>query len=72
MRSIKFKQANDRSGRSYINHTKNTIIQRFKPSKWERIKILFGSRVWVGTSIDGQPRKINVDAKRTAFLKDED
>ena len=77
MKKKKFKQATSACGCVYVNHAKNTIIMKFKPSFWDKVKIVAGVPIWGGTPINRSrliknTRSLDISVKRTAFLKEED
>ena len=76
MKKKKFKKATSPDGLVYINHVKNTVIMKFKPTLWEKIKILFGTPIWGGTPYNRSrlvdPKKnMDIQVTRTAFLKED-
>jgi len=73
MKQKKFKKATSKNGKVYVNHTKNTIIMKFRPSPWEILKMALGFPGWSGMPIQSEAeKKIDLRVIRTAFIKEED
>lgn len=73
MKAKPFKQATSNCGYHYVNNTEqNIVVMKFVPSFIEKVKLVFGSPVWVAAPIilnDPKQKRFIVKVTNKAFNK---